>query len=89
VNAIEYNEGAAVEVRYPAPGMAHLTPRETWPWYPGTIEEVCSADEWLIAVESRNVATTEDGSPATADVADEDVFYPLCFRDHAEIRAAR
>ena len=83
---LEYPEGTAVLVRYPAPGMTHETPRESWPWYPGTIEETCGADEWLIAVESRDVATAEDGSPADAD--DADVFYPMCFRDSAEIREA-
>lgn len=82
-------EGTLVLVRYPAPGMIHETPRETWPWLPGTVEEACGPDEWLVVVEDRAVAQLEDGSPAPADVADDDVFFPMCFRDSSEIRAAR
>jgi hypothetical protein len=88
VNIIEYEEGTQVLVRYPAPGMTHLTSRETWPWYPGTIEEKCGPDEWLVAMESRDVATAEDGSPAPANADDDDVWFPVCFRDSTEIREA-
>jgi hypothetical protein len=84
----EYPEGTPVLVKYPAPGMTHLTPREDWPWLPGVIEDQCGPDEWLIAVESRDLATTEDGSPAPADAADDDLYYPMCFRDPSEIREA-
>jgi hypothetical protein len=69
--------------------MTHETPRESWPWMPGIIEEACGPDEWFIAVESRDVATFEDGTPAPADADDEDVFYPMCFRGSSELRAAR
>jgi hypothetical protein len=85
---MEFEEGAVVLVRYPAPGMTYETSRETWPWYPGTVEEVCGPDEWLVAVESRDVATLEDGTPAPADANEEDVLYPMCFRDSSEIRGA-
>jgi hypothetical protein len=68
--------------------MIHATPRDQWPWLPGTVEEVCSADEWLIVVEDRSVATLEDGTPAPADADDDDVYFPMCFRDSSEIRRA-
>jgi hypothetical protein len=32
------------------------------------------------------LATLDDGSPAPAKTADEDLFYPCCFRDGSEIR---
>lgn len=83
-----FEEGTPVLVRYPAPGMTHETPRESWPWVPGTVEEVCGPDEWLIAVESRDVATAEDGTPAPADADDDDLYFPMCFRDSSEIREA-
>lgn len=53
------------------------------------IEEVCGPDEWLVAVESRDVATTEDGTPAPADADDAEVWFPMCFRDSSETREAR
>jgi hypothetical protein len=37
-------------------------------------------------VEARELATLEDGSPAPAGTAYEDLFYPCCFRDASEIR---
>lgn len=83
---MEFEEGTRVLVKYPAPGQDHTAPRESWPWMPGTVEEVCGPDEWLIAVESRDVATAEDGTPAPADADDEDVWFPMCFRDSSEIR---
>jgi hypothetical protein len=67
--------------------MTHETPRETWPWMPGVVEEICGPDEWLVAVESRDVATAEDGSPAPAAADDADVWFPMCFRDSSELRA--
>lgn len=82
-----YPEGTPVLVKYP-PGKAEAD-RAVWPWLPGTVEEACGPDEWLVVVEDRAVAQLEDGSPAPADVADEDVWFPVCFRDSSEIRAAR
>jgi hypothetical protein len=55
---------------------------------PGVIEEVCGPDEWLVCVTSREVATEEDGSPALPGTPDDDLYYPMCFRDASEIRAA-
>jgi hypothetical protein len=53
----------------------------------GIIEEVCSPDEWLVAVAAREVATTEDGRPAPADTPDDDLYFPMRFRDSSELRA--
>jgi hypothetical protein len=84
-----YPEGTPVLVKYPRNEAEKDGDRSEWPWLPGTVEETCGPDEWLIVVEDRAVAQLEDGSPAPADVADDDVFFPMCFRDSSEIRAAR
>ena len=63
--------------------------RETWPWLPGTIEQQCGPDEWLVTIEDRRLAELEDGSPAPEGTADEDLLFPQCFRDASEIRATR
>lgn len=83
MNAPAYQEGTPVLVRYPVPGMTAGT-REDWPWLPGVIEDVCGPDEWLVAVEAREVATAEDGSPAPADA---DLYFPVCFRGASELQA--
>ncbi len=61
--------------------------RETWPWLPGTIEQQCSPDEWLVTVDDRRVAMLGDDSPAPDGTPDEDLWFPQCFRDASEIRA--
>jgi hypothetical protein len=62
--------------------------RETWPWLPGTIEQQCGPDEWLITIEDRRLAQLEDGRPAPEDTADDDLLFPQCYRDSSEIQAA-
>jgi hypothetical protein len=86
VSARPYDEGSPVQVRYPRSAAEKDGDRSAWPWLPGMVEEACGPDEWLIVVEDRAVATLEDGSPAPADVADEDVWFPMCFRDASELR---
>jgi len=81
-----YTEGMPVLVRYPRSGQ-EKGDRAAWPWLPGVIEDVCGPDEWLVTFECLDVATTEDGSPAPADAADDDLYFPGCFRDSSEIRA--
>jgi len=39
-----------------------------------------------VCVEARELAMLDDGSPAPDGTADEDLFYPCCFRDASEIR---
>ena len=75
----EFDEGTPVLVKYPAPGMTADTPREDWPWMPGTIEEVCGAGEWLVAVLDRQVGTEEDGTPAMDGTPDDDLYCPAVF----------
>jgi hypothetical protein len=60
--------------------------REGWPWLLGIIEHQCGPDEWKVTVEDRRLAELEDGSPAPEGTADEDLWFPQCFRDSSEIR---
>ena len=75
-----------VEVRYPRNLQEELGDRSRWPWLPGSILSQCGPDEWHVCVAVRELATLEDGCPAPAGMADEDLFYPSCFRDASEIR---
>jgi hypothetical protein len=89
----------AVEVRYPLTewqrpeGMsadetlaAQKAERETWPWLPGEIAGQCGPDEWEVMVNAPELAQLEDGSPAPDGTAEEDLFFPTCYRDGSEIR---
>jgi hypothetical protein len=60
--------------------------RETWPWLPGTIEQQCGPDEWLVTIEDRRLAELDDGSPAPGGTPDEDLLFPQCYRESSEIR---
>lgn len=87
----EENDGrfpdeAGVLVRYPGPGMTAETPRETWPWLAGVVEQQCGPDEWLVTVYAREVASLEDGSPAPDGTPEDDMYHPGCFRDSSELR---
>jgi hypothetical protein len=53
---------------------------------PGTIEQHCGPDEWQVCIEAREVAVLEDGTIPPPDTPDEDLFYPMCYRDRSEIR---
>ena len=63
-----------------------LGDRSAWPWLPGSILSQCAPDEWHVCVEARELAVLDDRSPAPAGTADEDLFFPCCFRDASEIR---
>jgi hypothetical protein len=90
-----------VLVRYPVhprperqPGQSqekHLAAlqaeRETWPWLPGTVEQQCGPDEWLVTIEDRRLAELADGSPAPEGTPYEDLLFPQCYRGSSEIRA--
>ena len=56
------------------------------PWLPGSILSQCGSDEWHVSVEACELAVLDDGNPAPAGTADEDLFYSCCFRDGSEIR---
>ena len=84
----EFPDESDVVVRYPAPGMTASTPRESWPWMPGVIENQCGPGEWLVTVYARELAELEDGSPAPEGTPGEDLWFPQCFRDSSELRPA-
>ena len=81
-----FPEGSRVEVRYPRDEQEEQGDRVGWPWLPGLILSQCGPDEWYVCVEARELAMLDDGSPAPDATADEDLFYPCCFRDGSEIR---
>ena len=83
-----FPDDSLVEVRYPRTRQEELGDRAEWPWLPGSIVSQCGPDEWYVCVEARDLATLDDGSPAPDGTADEDLFYPYCFREGNEIRRA-
>ncbi len=80
-----YPDDSGVQVRFPLPASPQEG-REQWPWLPGTVEQQCDPDEWLITIEDRSVATQQGGSPARDGTPDEDLWFPGCYRDSSEIR---
>ena len=81
-----YPEGSWVETPYPLTEEQAHGPRDSWPWLPGWVSEVCGPDEWLITVQVPELAVLEDGTPAPEGTPEEEAFYPGCFRDSSEIR---
>ncbi len=81
-----FPDHSPVEVRYPRSKQEEQGDRERWPWLPGTIVEQCGPDEWYVCVEVRELATLEDGRPAPDGTADDDRFFPCCFRGSTEVR---
>ena len=81
-----FPDGSLVEVRYPRTRQEGLGDRSAWPWLPGSILSQCGPDEWHVCVEASELAMLDDGSPAPDGTADEDLFFPCCFRDASEIR---
>jgi len=71
-----FPDESPVEVRYPRDRREEQGDRSMWPWLPGTIVEQCGPDEWYVRVVARELAVLEDGRPT----ADEDLFFPCCFR---------
>ena len=87
-----FPDDSRVEVRYPRTRNEEQGDRCAWPWLPGSILGQCGPDEWHVCVEARELATLDDGSPATAERAagttDRELLNPCCFRDGSEIRRA-
>ena len=75
-----------VEVRYARSQSEELGDRSAWLWLPGTILSQVGSDEWHVCVLARELGTLEDGSPPPPGAADEDLYYPACFRGASEIR---
>lgn len=81
-----FPDGSAVEIRYPRDKREEQGDRSAWLWLPGTILGQRGPDEWYLSVAARELAMLGDGSPAPTGTADEDLFYPCCYRDASEIR---
>jgi hypothetical protein len=82
-----FPDGAAVQARYPV-GRRSGPDRDAWPWLDATVEQQCGPDEWLVTIEDRRVAELEDGTPAPAGTPDDQLLFPMCFRDASELRPA-
>jgi hypothetical protein len=76
----DYPEGSWVETPYPLTEEQAHGPRDSWPWLPGWVSEVCGPDEWLITVQVPELAVLEDGTPAPEGTPEDEAFYPGCFR---------
>lgn len=81
-----FPDESPVLVRYPLDGPRSVSDRAEWPWLPGTIEQQCGPDEWLVTIEDRRLAELDDGSPAPEGTPDEDLLFPQCYRDSSELR---
>lgn len=81
-----FPDDSLVMVKYPRTTADEHADRDRWPWLPGSIIQQGGPDEWLVCVEVRDLASLEDGRPVPPGTAEEDLFYPCCFRDAAEIR---
>lgn len=75
-----------VEVRYPLTPEQAQGDRSAWPWLPGWVAEVCGPDEWQVCVQTPGLGRTAEGEIPEPGVADDEVFFPVCFRDSSEIR---
>lgn len=83
-----FPDGSAVRVRAQAPGVDEHDPG-TWPWLPGSVLGQCAADQWHVAIEVRELATLEDGSPAAEDTPGDRLRYPEAYCDSSEIMVVR
>jgi len=81
-----FPDESEVLVRYPLDKSRPADDRGQWPWLPGTIEQQCGPDEWLVTIEDRRVAQLDDGNPAPEGTPDEDLLFPQCYRDSSELR---
>ena len=83
-----FPDGAPVRARYPHGGRRSGGDRDAWPWLDATVEQQCGPDEWLVTIEDRRAAELEDGTPAPAGTPDDQLLFPMCFRDASELRPA-
>jgi hypothetical protein len=82
----QFPDESPVLIRYPLDGPRSVSDRAEWPWLPGTIEQQCRPDEWLVTIEDRRLAELDDASPAPEGTPDEDLLFPQCHRDSSELR---
>lgn len=85
-NDNSYPDDNTVLVRFPRTRAEQQADREQWPWLAGVVEQRVGADEWQVCVEDMAVAELEDGTAAPPDAPDEDLYWPLCYRDRSEVR---
>jgi hypothetical protein len=85
-NDSRFPDESPVLVRYPLDGPRSVSDRAEWPWLPGTIEQQCGPDEWLVTIEDRRLAELGDGSPAPEGTPDKELLFPQCYRDSSELR---
>ena len=83
-----FPDGAAVQTRYPDVGRRPSRDRDAWPWLDATVEQQCGQNEWLVIIEDRRVAELADGTPALAGTPDDQLLFPMCYRDASELRRA-
>jgi hypothetical protein len=81
-----FPDGMEVWVRFASTAIEEKGPREDWPWLAGVIVKRCAENEWQVQVAAREAATLADGSPAPVTMPDDELWFPLCFRDASEIR---
>ena len=80
-----FPDDSLVEVRYPRNLQEELGDRSGWPWLPGSILSQCGPDEWHVCVEDRALATLDDGSPAPACTADEELSFSCGEHDPSSV----
>jgi hypothetical protein len=83
-----YPDGLNVLTPFPVTDAEAAGDRASWPWVTASIVSQCGPDEWVLVVEIPETGRLADGTPAPAGTPDDDVYYPLVFRDAGEIRLA-
>ena len=73
-----FPDGAHVDARFPL-GAADRD-REDWPWLPATVLGQCGPDEWHVRIDVEDLAQDD------SDLAEDERWYPACFRDASELR---
>jgi hypothetical protein len=73
-------------VRFPRSQAEEQGNRSAWPWLAGVIQQRVGEDEWQVAVVDREVAELEDVPTPPPDAPEEDLYWPLAFRDRSEVR---
>ena len=56
---------------------------------PGSVLGQCAVDRWHVAIEVRELASLEDGSPADEDTPEDQLRYPQAYCDSSEIMIVR
>ena len=81
-----YPDGCDVLVKYPRSKAEEHRDRSAWPWLPGWIVQQCGQDEWEACMIAPELAMLEDGSKSPPDTPEDQLLYPVCFRDSSELR---